>query len=199
VEAFRHYDEGNRLKRSTFGYDADGNERWMASIAEVFSSALLTAKADMGARSDLPVFVVGMPRSGTTLVEQILASHPMVHAAGELERLQTLVERIETFPASIPNLTHVELRAMGEAYLAFVEPMAGGRRHVVDKMPSNFLYLGMIRLALPDGRIIYCRRHPVDTCLSCYTKLFAGEQAFSYDQTELASHAILRKFGRSRR
>ena len=99
-EAFRHYDEGNRLKRSTFAYDPDANERWMASIAEAFSSALLEAKADMGARSDLPVFVVGMPRSGTTLVEQILASHPMVHGAGELKRLQTLVDGIESFPAS---------------------------------------------------------------------------------------------------
>ena len=101
AEAFRHYDEGNRLKRSTFAYDADANERWMASIAEVFSPALLEAKAGSGARSDLPIFVVGMPRSGTTLVEQILASHPMVHGAGELKRLQTLSDGIASFPASV--------------------------------------------------------------------------------------------------
>ena len=90
AEAFRHYNEGNRLKRATFAYDADANDRWMAEIAEVFSPALLKAKADVGARSDMPIFVVGMPRSGTTLVEQILASHPMVHGAGELRRLQSL-------------------------------------------------------------------------------------------------------------
>jgi tetratricopeptide (TPR) repeat protein len=183
--AFRHYDAGNRLKRSTYSYDADANERRMASMAEIFSPALLAAKADMGARSDLPVFIVGMPRSGTTLVEQILASHPMVHGAGELKRLHTLVDGIEGFPLAARDLPATQLRALGEAYLAFVKPMAAGRRHVVDKMPSNFLLAGMIRLILPDARIIHCRRDAVDTCLSCYTKLFAGEQAFAYDQTEL--------------
>ena len=181
-QAFRHYDEGNRLKRSTYAYDPDANERWIASIAEVFSPELLSAKADAGARSDLPVFVVGMPRSGTTLVEQILGSHPLVHPAGELRRLQTLVD---DFPQSAANLTAAELEALGEAYLAFVKPMTAGQPHVVDKMPSNFLYAGFIRLILPDAHIIHCRRDPVDTCLSCYTKLFAGEQPFAYDQTEL--------------
>jgi tetratricopeptide (TPR) repeat protein len=184
-QAFRHYDEGNRLKRSTFAYDADANDRWMASIAEAFPPALLAAKANMGARSDLPVFVVGMPRSGTTLVEQILASHPMVRAAGELKRLQTLSDGIDGFPESAETFSAAQLRALGEAYLAFVAPMASSRRHAVDKMPSNFLFAGLIRLILPDARVIHCRRDPVDTCLSCYTKLFAGEQSFTYDQTEL--------------
>ena len=184
-QAFRHYNEGNRLKRSTYSYDADANERRMASMAEIFSPTLLAAKANMGARSNLPVFVVGMPRSGTTLVEQILASHPMVHGAGELKRLQTLVDGIEGFPNAARDLPATQVRAIGEAYLAFVKPLASGRRHVVDKMPSNFLLAGMIRLILPDAQIIHCRRNAVDTCLSCYTKLFAGEQAFAYDQTEL--------------
>jgi tetratricopeptide (TPR) repeat protein len=184
-QAFRHYDEGNRLKRSTYRYDPDANQRWMADIAEAFSPGLLAAKADMGARSDLPVFVVGMPRSGTTLIEQILASHPMVHGAGELKRLQTLSDGIDGFPKSTPDLGAPQLRALGEAYLNFVVPMAAGRRRVVDKMPSNFLLAGLIRLILPGARIIHCRRNPVDTCFSCYTKLFAGEQSFTYDQTEL--------------
>jgi tetratricopeptide (TPR) repeat protein len=158
-QAFRHYDEGNRLKRSTFAHDADANERWMASIAKIFSSALLAAKADVGARSELPVFVVGMPRSGTTLVEQILASHPMIHAAGELKRLQALAG--ENFPTAVPDLTAAQLRAVGEAYLAYVALMATGRRHVIDKMPSNFTHAGLIRLVLPDARIIHCRRDSV--------------------------------------
>jgi tetratricopeptide (TPR) repeat protein len=185
AEAFRHYDEANRLKRSTFAYDAGANERWMASIAEVFSPGLLESKANMGALSHMPVFVVGMPRSGTTLIEQILASHPMVHGAGELKRLHTLSDAIEGFPESFPNLDAARLKTLGEAYLAYVTPMSSGRRHVVDKMPSNFQLCGMIRLILPGARIIHCRRDPVDTCLSCYTKLFAGEQSFTYDQTEL--------------
>jgi hypothetical protein len=183
--AFRHYDRGNRLKRSTFAYDADASERWVAGIAEAFSPALLAAKADLGAGSDLPIFIVGMPRSGTTLVEQILASHPMVHAAGELKRLQKLSDGIDGFPRSAASLNAAQLKALGAAYLAFVAPTAAGRRHVVDKMPSNFLLAGLLRLILPDAQIIHCRRDPADTCLSCYTKLFTGEQAFSYDQTEL--------------
>jgi tetratricopeptide (TPR) repeat protein len=184
-QAFHHYDEGNRLKRSTFAYDADANERWMASIAEAFSLDLLMTKANIGARSELPIFVVGMPRSGTTLVEQILASHPMVHGAGELKRLQTLVDGIDDFPQSMTSIGAPQLKALGEAYLAFVKPMAAGRGRVVDKMPSNFLHAGFVRLILPDAHIIHCRRDPVDTCFSCYTKLFAGEQAFAYNQTEL--------------
>ena len=186
--AFGHYEEGGRLKRKTFTYDPDANERWMVRLAEVFSPALLEARAGAGARSILPVFVVGMPRSGTTLIEQILASHPLVHGAGELRTLRALANGIEDFPASIPNLPDARLRALGEAYLAHVTPMAAGRRHVVDKMPSNFELCGLIRLALPDARIIHSRRDPGDTCLSCYTKLFAGEQSFSYDQAELGRH-----------
>jgi tetratricopeptide (TPR) repeat protein len=184
-QAFRHYDEGNRLKRSTFAYDVEADERWMADIARVFSPALLADRAEAGARSQTPVFVVGMPRSGTTLIEQILASHPMVMGAGELRRLRTLVEEIDGFPASVPSMTDAQLKAAGEAYLAYIGPMAAGRRRVVDKMPSNFLFAGLIRIVLPEAKIIHSRREPADTCLSCYTKLFAGALAFAYDQTEL--------------
>ena len=141
-EAFRHYHEGNRLKRTTFAYDPDANALWMESLAEVFSPALLAKRANAGARSGLPVFVVGMPRSGTTLIEQILASHPLVFGAGELRTLHALADEVEGFPASVPELPDGRLQALGEAYLAHVTPMAAGRRHVVDKMPSNFLYAG---------------------------------------------------------
>ena len=183
-KAFRHYNEGNRLKRATFTYDPDETDRWMKQIAEVFSRDLLEANAGMGARSRTPVFVVGMPRSGTTLTEQILASHQMAHGAGELRRLQSLGDELG-FPESFRTLPAARLKATGEAYLATIAPLAPGRRHVVDKMPANFALLGLIRLILPDARIIHCRRDPIDTCLSCYTKLFAAQQAFSYNQTEL--------------
>jgi hypothetical protein len=188
AQAFHHYDEGNRLKRSTFGYDPDASERWMADVAEIFSAELLEAKGGQGARSDLPVFVVGMPRSGTTLVEQIISSHPMAHGAGELKRLHALTDRIANFPGSVPDLTAAQIHALGESYLDYLTRLAAGRARVVDKMPSNFLYCGLIRLILPEARIVHCRRDPVDTCLSCYTKLFAGEQTFTYDQAELGRY-----------
>jgi len=184
ARAFRHYDEGNRLKRATFAYDADATDRWMSEIAAIFSPDLLEANANLGARSDRPVFVVGMPRSGTTLIEQILASHARVRGAGERMKLQRLANEVH-FPTAFRTLPGERLRAIGDAYLGYVAPMAEGRKHVVDKMPANFALAGVIRLILPDARIIHCRRDPADTCLSCYTKLFAGQQAFAYDQTEL--------------
>ena len=184
-EAFRHLDEGNRLKRANFAYDPNATSRWMAAIAATFTAVLLEAKAGGGDPSDLPVFVLGMPRSGTTLIEQILASHPEVYGAGELRQVQVVVDEIGAFPDAVPDLSPERLRQLGAAYLARVMPLASGHRHVLDKMPSNFFYAGLIRLILPRARIIHCRRDPVDTCLSCYTKLFGGEQAFAYDMMEL--------------
>jgi tetratricopeptide (TPR) repeat protein len=184
AEAFRHYDEGNRLRRASFAYDPDTTDHWMAEIARVFSPDLLKARADRGARSDRPVLVVGMPRSGTTLVEQILASHPDVVGAGERITLQALASAAG-FPDTFPTLADERLGAIGEAYLATLTRIAQGRKHVVDKMPANFALAGMIRLILPDARIIHCRRDPADICFSCYIKLFSEPQAFAYSQTEL--------------
>ncbi len=183
--AFHHLHHGNRLKRATIAHDAAATGRWMARIAATFDRALLERYAGAGATSAMPVFVLGMPRSGTTLVEQILASHPAIHGAGELRQMRHLVEGLGNYPDSVAGLTPARARALGEAYLARIMPLAEGRRHVVDKMPSNFLHAGLIRLILPEARIIHCRRHPADTCLSCYSKLFADEQSFAYDMGEL--------------
>jgi tetratricopeptide (TPR) repeat protein len=185
TQAFRHLGEGNRLKRGTFAFDIDATQRWMGGIAHTFTPALLKSFAGAGSRSDMPIFVLGMPRSGTTLVEQILASHSQVRGAGELRAVQGLVDRLGDYPAVAPRLTPADLARLGDAYLAQVRPLARGRAHVVDKMPANFLKAGLIHLMLPDARIVHCRRDPVDTCLSCYTKLFSGEQMFAYDLREL--------------
>lgn len=185
AQAFRHLDEGNRLKRGTFAFDIDATRRWMGDIAQRFTPALLKSLAGAGSRSDMPIFVLGMPRSGTTLVEQILASHPQVRGAGELRAVQGLVDRLGDYPAIASRLAPADLARLGEVYLAQVRPLAKGRARVVDKMPANFLNAGLIHLMLPDARIVHCRRDPVDTCLSCYTKLFSGEQMFAYDLREL--------------
>lgn len=191
--AFAHFGEGSRLKRATFTYDADATQRWMDAIIAAFPPTLFErmgpALADLGVGSgdgdDLPVFVLGMPRSGTTLVEQILASHAAVQGAGELSTLSRLVEALGPYPETVGRLTPADLQTLGRQYVERVRPLAAGRRRLVDKMPSNFLFIGLIALALPQARIIHVRRDPVDTCLSCYTKLFSREQLFSYDLTEL--------------
>lgn len=183
--AFYHLGEGNRSKRSTFHFDMDATAEWMGRIAKVFSPQLFKSNRGTGNPSSLPVFIVGIPRSGTTLIEQILASHSLVHGAGELSQLQRIVDALGSYPNDVAKIDKAAWERIGRDYLARVEPLAQGRRHVVDKMPANFLHAGLIRLALPNARIIHCRRDPVDTCLSCYTKLFTAEQLFTYDLTEL--------------
>ncbi len=183
-QAFDHLDAGNRMKRATLRYDAAAATAWMAEIATVMSPALLHGLSGHGVSATLPVFVLGMPRSGTTLVEQILASHTAVHGAGELNHVQRLAGKIG-YPAAMATLPPAHLAELGQAYLDAVRPLAAGKTYVVDKMTANFMYAGLIRLILPDARIIHCRRDAVDTCLSCYSKLFNAEQSFCYDQAEL--------------
>ncbi len=187
ARAFLHLGEGNRMKRSTIAFDAAANTRWMKSIAKSFPAAIFKKFTGVGDPSAMPVFVIGIPRSGTTLIEQILASHPRIHGAGELRVFQQLVDGLGSWPEAASRLVPSDLNRLGAAYIDRVRPLAAGRSHVVDKMPANFLHAGMIRLALPNALIIHCRRDPVDTCLSCYTKLFAAQQMFAYDLAELGT------------
>jgi hypothetical protein len=181
------------MKRATFTYNSAATTAWMAGIARAFDAAAMQRLASAGARPEAgftPVFVLGMPRSGTTLVEQILASHPDMFGGGEMSFLGRVVEAAGPYPALAARLRAENVPAMGQAYLDAVQKRLGdaaigGHRFVVDKMPANFLYAGLIHLILPQARIIHCQRDPVDTCLSCYSKLFTREQLFSYDQREV--------------
>lgn len=184
--AFWHLDEGNRRKRATFAYDPDAADAWIDDIIAAFPADAAKRPQAVVAGSEQPVFVVGMPRSGTTLIEQILASHPAAFGAGELSVLQDIVQQAGGYPAIVGQLTPETEAALGQRYLDAVQPMAGSHLRLIDKMPSNFLFAGLIHRILPDARIIHVQRDAADTCLSCYTKLFSREQLFSYDQTELA-------------
>ncbi|MFM0158599.1 tetratricopeptide repeat-containing sulfotransferase family protein [Paraburkholderia sediminicola] len=189
ARAFHHLDAGNRQKRATFTYDGGASGHWMKRIAEAFTPELYARLQGAGKPSALPVFIVGMPRSGTTLIEQIVSSHPQVTGAGELSALRLVVDGSGLFPEKLETLAGQGaaqfLDQLGQAYLSRVAPLAEGRARLVDKMPGNFLYAGLIPLILPGARVIHVRRDPVDTCLSCYTKLFGGEQQFTYNQSEL--------------
>lgn len=185
--AFFHLDKGNALKRASFSYDAARTGEWMRKIGAAFTPALMQKLKDAGVASERPVFIVGMPRSGTTLVEQILASHPGIHGAGELSALSYAVERAGAFPDSVAGWSTDDVERIGRDYLSRTEHLAPDALRLVDKMPANFLHAGLIPLILSGARIIHCRRDPVDTCLSCYSKHFAGEQLFAYQLDELGA------------
>ena len=157
-----------------------------------FDSDLLERFDGVGDPSPVPIFVLGMPRSGSTLVEQILASHPQIHAAGELKSLDRVIEALSDcegrpvpFPQSVSALDGDGLRRLGQAYLASLPTLPDGKLRITDKTPFNFLYVGLIRLILPNARIIHTMRDPVDTCVSCFSKLFPAGATFSFDLAEL--------------
>lgn len=190
--AFEHFNEGNRMKRSTITYDASTTDLWMKSIAEAFPASLFKNIPKLSSSSELPIFIIGLPRSGTTLVEQILGAHADIQGAGELSTLQRIITSLRRadgqqalYPDVVSALSPDDYERIGKTYLSHVEKLAEGHKRVVDKMPANFLYAGLIALSLPQARIIHCQRNPVDTCLSCYTKLFTAEQNFTYDLSEL--------------
>jgi hypothetical protein len=133
-----------------------------------------------------------MPRSGTTLTEQILASHPKVHGAGELTALQRMLNSVAGpdrkllgYPQMMSALLPQDLATLGRAYVERLAALAQGKPRVVDKMPANFQFAGLVHLMLPNARIIHCRRDPIDVCLSCYSKNFSERKDFAYDLREL--------------
>ncbi|OKH86230.1 tetratricopeptide repeat-containing sulfotransferase family protein [Thalassospira sp. TSL5-1] len=185
--AFDHLARGNQMKRNTFSFDIDKTRNWIRQIAATLTGTWLENHAGQGDTSKMPIFIVGMPRSGTTLTEQILGAHPDVFPAGELTKLQTIVEQAGPYPQFATNISPAALKDMAENYLALATKNAGTCQYHIDKMPANFLYVGLIHAMFPNAKIIHCRRDPVDTCLSCYRKLFTAEQLFCYDLEELGA------------
>jgi tetratricopeptide (TPR) repeat protein len=194
--SFQHLLAGNRLARQGIDYDEAATLRLFERMRAVFGAELLRDAAGRGDPTDLPVFIIGMPRSGTTLVEQILASHPMVAAGGELEELthaiarhhETIQKRMD-YPELVASLDATDFRAIGANYRNAVATKAGGKPRLTDKLPANFLHAGLIPLVLPNARIIHTRRNPLDTCLSCFSILFkSGHLKFSYDLAEVGRY-----------
>jgi tetratricopeptide (TPR) repeat protein len=198
--SFQHLLAGNAAKRASICYDETAALGRFDRIEAVFTPELIAAKSGGGNPSALPIFVLGMPRSGTTLVEQIIASHPLVHGAGELQAFNDVVLNVcgpdgstIPYPEFMAGIDDAALKQIGARYVNRVRGSvdkdgARSKQYVTDKMPSNYYFAGLIHLALPNAKIIHTVRDALDTCVSCFSILFSVEQNHTYDLGELGRY-----------
>lgn len=190
--AFEHYQKGCQLKRKRIEYSADNTDLAGQNIRAFFTREKIDQLRGSGCNSSLPIFVLGMPRSGTTLTETILASHPMVYGAGELNDILAIANQPGdgslNYPLNLQGVTQTELKLMGERYVQDLQARSPESPRITDKMPANFNCVGLIHLMLPNAKIVHVRRNPVDTCVSCYTRLFNKSQYQSYDLEEIGRY-----------
>lgn len=192
---FTHYSQGAVLKRLVTHCDLSSIEAEHRNIQRITKKMMAHLNGDEY-ESDVPILIIGMPRSGTTLIEQIISSHPAVFGAGEVTDLGKALQGLSSQDRSVrimgPNRNDSSLifksgRIAAKQYVDALEQRAGkGYHHVTDKLPKNYQYAGLVAKILPNAKIIHCRRDPIDTCLSCWTHLFASGQEWTYDFHELA-------------
>ena len=191
-EAFAHLLQGNALRRQLVAYDEPNALKYLARLEATFPSELMQRAPPVPDVPDVAIFILGMPRSGSTLVEQILASHRDVFGAGELKYLAETAATLDpgglSFPANVPARSAAEFLAAGATYRARLRALAPQAARITDKMPSNFMHVGLLRLMLPGARIIHTRRDPVDNCLSCFAQVFGDSLAYANDLGELGRH-----------
>jgi len=183
--------EGNALKRSMIQYDEARFLTLNRRIQTRLAGPVIRAGAGRGDPTRVPIFILGMPRSGSTLVEQILVSHPLVHAGGERKDFSRAMRRTWTRRRgefSGDMIATEALHKLARLYLDALPPLPEGKTRITDKMPGNFRIAGLIHTSMPNAKIIHTRRDPVDTCLSCFSKLFGDELNWSYDLAELGRH-----------
>lgn len=196
--SFAHYAEGNRIRREASGYDADAHSKLVRRCRSVYSSELFERKAGGGSPSPDPIFILGMPRAGSTLVEQILSSHSQVEGTAELPYLPSMVQRLAAeaaaqggpvYPDLVAALNGQTLRALGEEYRESARVHRKTRKpRFTDKLPNNWINSGLIHLILPKARIIDARRHPLDCCFSNFKQNYARGQGFSYGLDDLGRY-----------
>ena len=196
--SFEHLQQGAAARRQQMRYEPSRDLETIAAIQRVFSAERMQQGA-LGFASAEPIFSLGMPRTGTTLLERILASHSDVHAAGELTNFaiemmrlvrQQAGDRQVSRDALVELSASLDFRALGDNYIRSTRPATGHTRRFIDKMPLNYLYVGLIHLALPEAKIINVQRDPLDTCYAVFKTLFADAYPFSYDLEELAHYYV---------
>ena len=198
AESFEHYAAGNALRRKNISYDADETTDHVSRSKALFTREFFAARAGQGNPASDPIFIVGLPRSGSTLIEQIMATHSAVEGTMELPDIIAIARRLSgrkarsqtsNYPEILASLDADALAKLGSEYLERTQIQRKlGRPHFIDKMPNNFAHVGLIHLILPNARLIDARRHPLGCCFSVFKQHFARGQAFSYEQTELGRY-----------
>ncbi|MFC6633374.1 tetratricopeptide repeat-containing sulfotransferase family protein [Microbulbifer taiwanensis] len=198
--SFQQLESGARLRRQNMRYNLQGDLAVMQSLQRNFDSGFF-ARCVAGCESVEPIFILGMPRTGSTLLERILSSHSQVQSAGELNNfaLQMMKAVHSASTGSSARLTKLQLveasrgidfGALGVAYIDSTRLLTGKKPHFIDKLPFNYLYIGLIHAALPNAKIIHMQRHPMDTCYAIYKQLFESAYPFSYDLEELGNYYL---------
>jgi len=196
--AFTHYTEGNRLRRDLIEYAPDEITGSVDRSISLFTPAFLEARTRQGCAAADPIFILGMPRAGSTLIEQMLSSHPLIEGTQELPDIGQLARRLSGrklkgedsgYPETMADLDPAELRMLGEDYLEATRiQRKTDRPYFIDKMPNNWAHVGLIHLILPNARIIDARRHPLDCCFSNFKQHFARGQGFTYALDDLGRY-----------
>ena len=195
-QAFRHFEHCNELRRRHESYDPVDSEQTTDRVIEMFDATRLSGPAGP-AVTPTPIFVVGLPRSGSTLIEQILASHSQVEGTHELHDLSKVIRAIRRrtpgqvpYPEILRKFRAGAWERLGRQYIDSTARHRSGAAFFIDKNPNNFIFAGVIRMSMPNAKIINARRHPLDSCLGSYKQLFASGQPFSYDLTELGEYYL---------
>jgi tetratricopeptide (TPR) repeat protein len=196
-KSYRHYSDGNAARRRTVHWDANAHHAEIERIAAFFGPEILDSKRQSRNSLPTPIFIVGMPRAGSTLLEQILASHSEVEGTMELPDIMAIARRLRAarardrelgYPAALATLTPADLEALGSVYLERTAALRSGAPYFIDKMPNNFAHIGLIHLILPNAKILDARRHPMACCFSVFKQLFAHGQTFSYSIEEIGRY-----------
>ena len=197
ARSFEYYAQGNQLKRQQSNYDPDKMSEELTSQRLYFTREVLDSRANAGFPAPDPIFIVGLPRAGSTLLEQILSSHSQVDGTLELPNILSTAQKLrrqgrddggKPYPELLQDFSDTQLRSLGQQYIEDTRIHRQGAAFFIDKMPNNFRHIGLIKLILPNAKIIDARRHPMACCFSGFKQLFAEGQEFSYDLIDIGRY-----------
>ncbi len=194
-EAFAYAMKGNKIQDRMHQFDPDEFADYISALIEFYTPERISELSKLGHTSSSPIFIVGTPRSGTTLTEQILCCHREVFGAGELDwvprcvnALPDYLESSKEYPVCVGNMTHNAAATLASKYLRYLHSLASDEPRITDKMPGNFLHLGFIHMLFPNAQIIHCQREPRDACISMFLEYFPGVVSYSYDLYKLGAY-----------